>query len=123
MNLGKRSGSFSAGPRGVKLTLGTKGNRASIGIPGSGLSYSETSGDSSTDKEPSGCGGCLAQILVIVLMIVGISMCVNSGKKSHADKKSAAKTTAPPPSITTLTPLSEADFLKRAKFKQSRSQQ
>jgi hypothetical protein len=66
-----------------------------VGIPGTGLSYTETSGGSSrSPQENSGCGGCLGQIILLILVLGGISMCVNSGKDSSTDMKS---TTSPTP--------------------------
>jgi hypothetical protein len=40
-NVGKKSSSFSLGPRGLKLTVGTKGTRTTVGLPGTGVSYTE----------------------------------------------------------------------------------
>jgi hypothetical protein len=42
INLSKSGVSTSIGPRGAKLTVGgSRGPRATVGIPGTGLSYSE----------------------------------------------------------------------------------
>ncbi len=40
-NIGTSSSSFSFGGRGLTHTVGTKGSRTTIGIPGTGLSYSK----------------------------------------------------------------------------------
>lgn len=40
-NIGKRSTSFSFGPRGFKVTAGTAGVRQTVGLPGTGLSYTK----------------------------------------------------------------------------------
>lgn len=54
LNVGTRGLSFSFGPRGLKHTISTTGRRTTtVGIPGSGLSFSETS--------RSGSGGVAAQ--------------------------------------------------------------
>lgn len=37
LNLSRRSGSVSAGPRGSRVTVGRKGIRQTIGLPGTGL--------------------------------------------------------------------------------------
>jgi hypothetical protein len=64
-----------------------------VGIPGTGLSYTETSGHSSrSPQENSGCAGCLGQIVVFLLVLGGISMCVRSDKESSAAKTSASAT-------------------------------
>ena len=106
INLGKRAASCSVGPRGVNLTMGTRGNRASVGIPGTGLSYTETSGNSSSPStiESSGCAGCLGQIILLFLVLGGISMCVKSGKETSTVKKSTANPTATPQVTATSTP-------------------
>jgi hypothetical protein len=45
LNINKSSASISVGPRGLKHTISTNGTSTnSVGIPGSGLSYSERSG-------------------------------------------------------------------------------
>ena len=51
-----------------------------------------------------GCAGCLGQIILILIVIGGISMCVNSGKETTADKKSTATSTANPQASATSTP-------------------
>ncbi len=44
LNLGKRSASVSVGVRGAHVTFGgPSGTRTTVGIPGSGLSYTEVS--------------------------------------------------------------------------------
>jgi len=40
-NLGKKSTSLSFGPRGAHYTIGTAGSRTTVGIPGTGLSYTD----------------------------------------------------------------------------------
>ena len=103
-NFGKKSTSLSIGPRGAHYTVGTSGSRTTVGIPGTGLSYTETSGHSSstTTGKSLGCAGCLGQIIVLLLVFGGISMCVNSGKETPADKKSTATPT--PQASATPTP-------------------
>ena len=44
INLSKRGASVSAGGRGHWLTFGPRGERATIGLPGTGLSYTENLG-------------------------------------------------------------------------------
>ena len=105
-NLGKKSSSLSIGGRGAHYTVGgPRGSRTTVGIPGTGLSYTETTGSSSrSPQENSGCAGCLGQIIVLLLVLGGISMCVNSGKETSADKKPTAKPTATPQASATPTP-------------------
>jgi len=42
MNLSKSGGSLSFGPRGAKFTVVSRGKRATVGIPGTGLFYTST---------------------------------------------------------------------------------
>ena len=44
LNLSKRGVSFSFGPRGAKITTGTNGVRGTVGLPGTGLSYTKKLG-------------------------------------------------------------------------------
>src|SRR5438552_3228777 len=41
LNINKKSISASVGVRGAHFTLGTTGTRATVGLPGTGLSYTE----------------------------------------------------------------------------------
>ena len=47
-NIGKRSSSVSFGGRGFHYTIGTHGTRTTVGVPGTGLSYTSTSGTHQT---------------------------------------------------------------------------
>ena len=87
-NLGKRSSSISFGGKGFHYTVGgPRGSRTTVGIPGTGLSYTETSGHSSrSPEENTGCTGCLGQIILFILVVGGISMCTRSEKDSAAAK-------------------------------------
>ena len=44
MNLSKRGGSLSFGPRGAKYTVGTSGQRGTVSLPGTGLFYTVRGG-------------------------------------------------------------------------------
>jgi hypothetical protein len=53
-NLGKKSSSFSFGGRGVRHTISSSGRRTTtVGIPGTGLSYSHSSGGKTTKSSTS----------------------------------------------------------------------
>jgi hypothetical protein len=43
-NIGKKSASVRLGGRGAGFTMGTAGNRATVGVPGTGLSYTRKLG-------------------------------------------------------------------------------
>jgi tetratricopeptide (TPR) repeat protein len=51
LNLSKSGGSLSFGPRGAKFTIGRKGPRTSLGIPGTGLFYTKTYGSGNKSKK------------------------------------------------------------------------
>jgi hypothetical protein len=120
-NFGKKSTSLSIGPRGAHYTVGTSGNRTTVGIPGTGMSYTERSGHSShsTPEENSGCAGCLGKIIVLLLVLGGISMCVNCGKETPADKKSTG-TPTPQPSFTPSVQSTPAPTATPTPFPESR---
>jgi len=50
LNLSKSSGSLSFGPRGAKYTVGSRGRRATVGIPGTGLFYTTSTSKGSRRK-------------------------------------------------------------------------
>lgn len=60
INLSKSGISTSIGPRGAKVTLGHGQQRTTVGIPGSGLSHTET--------QPSS----LSIIPVFVIIVIGL---------------------------------------------------
>lgn len=43
LNLGKKGASISVGGKGASLNINKRGTRTTVGIPGTGLSYSESS--------------------------------------------------------------------------------
>ena len=96
-NLGKRSSSISFGGKGFHYTVGgPRGSRTTVGIPGTGLSYTETSGHSSRSPDGNtGCAGCLGQIILFILIVGGISMCTRSEKDTAAAKSKASPTATP----------------------------
>ncbi|ESY84704.1 hypothetical protein X741_33960 [Mesorhizobium sp. LNHC229A00] len=44
LNVGKKSMSISAGPRGFKTTIGSAGRTTTVGIPGTGISHTSRKG-------------------------------------------------------------------------------
>ncbi len=53
LNLSKSGVSTSIGGRGAWLTFGKRGTRATVGIPGTGLSYSTTTSTTSSSSRPA----------------------------------------------------------------------
>ena len=90
LNLNKKSTSITFGTRGAHYTINSKGKRTkSIGIPGTGISYVETSGSktSSTshstsntpqadsnfpDNDDKKNKGCLVYLLYFILILAAI---------------------------------------------------
>lgn len=119
-NIGKKSTSLSFGGRGASYTVGTSGSRTTVGIPGTGLSYTETSRSSRPSGENSGWAGCLGQIIVLLLVLGGISMCVNSGKETPATAKKTTASPTPLPSATPVTQPTPAPTATPPPFPESR---
>ncbi|MBI4762795.1 MAG: DUF4236 domain-containing protein [Chloroflexota bacterium] len=68
-NIGKKGSSVTIGGRGLKTTMGHGKVRQTVGIPGTGLSYTSTS--SSKKRSKSAC--CpLALLLLLFFAIQGI---------------------------------------------------
>lgn len=58
LNLNKKSAGITFGGKGAHFTMNTKGkNTTSVGVPGTGLYYTSTSGGGSTGSGSSGGGG------------------------------------------------------------------
>lgn len=95
LNLNKKSTGITIGGKGVHYTFNSKGKRtASIGIPGTGLSYSSSNGDKSSKKnrnreenfvgEAGGSNsmknkkskkGCLPAVIISVVLVGIIGSC------------------------------------------------
>lgn len=90
LNLSKSGVSASVGARGAWLTFGRRGTRATVGIPGTGISYAETlprhdqqteqhdSAQASTQRSAS-VGGWLALLILLAIAagvgwIIGVVM-------------------------------------------------
>ena len=56
LNLSKSGVSTSIGGHGAWLTFGKRGTRATVGIPGTGLSYSTTTSTTSSSSRPGVTG-------------------------------------------------------------------
>lgn len=87
VNLNKKSTSVTFGGKGAHYTVNSKGKKTkSVGVPGSGLYYTKTSGGSSRKKSTSSSasssknskknGGCLFPVLIasIVLLLITLLM-------------------------------------------------
>lgn len=79
VNLGK-SGvtSVSLGVRGARLTFGRRGRRATIGLPGSGLSY--TAYEPHDHRQPPAPAGRQAgEVLIVLLIVAAIAALILAG--------------------------------------------
>ncbi len=65
VNFSKSGASVSLGGKGLTYNIGSKRNRATVGLPGSGLSYSKTTGNGKSG------GLATAVIILAVLAYVG----------------------------------------------------
>lgn len=74
-NLGKRGGSLSVGGKGASVNIKPDGTtRGTVGIPGSGLSYSEqiTQGQGKNKKGRS----VFEKLIIYVGIFIGAIMCI-----------------------------------------------
>ena len=63
LNMGKRGLSVSLGGHGLTTNISRRGRRTTVGIPGTGVSYSETTPWSSDDAErANGCPACSRRV-------------------------------------------------------------
>lgn len=84
LNINKNSASVSIGPKGLKQTYSTTGKKTTtVGIPGTGLSYSTTesikkpneskpSEDQSTSSETYSTCSTICFVLSVPLLIIGL---------------------------------------------------
>ena len=98
INLSKSGPSLSVGGRGLTTNLSARGTRTTVGIPGTGLSYSTTS-NSSTEKS----SGCLGFLLVGfgAIFIIGMITSIFSGGSSTYTPLSVPPPSAPKVSVMT----------------------
>ncbi len=69
----------------MSLNVGRRGARVTTGIPGTGISYSESLGGSSTEareagdpegeQQPATTNGCLRVVMIGLLLMLGITVC------------------------------------------------
>lgn len=87
LNLNKKSISLTGGVRGAHYTVSSTGKRtASVGIPGTGLSYSKTTGGNSKKKRTGkkedsegGSGTFLKVVIIILLLAILVVLCKLAG--------------------------------------------
>ena len=79
LNIGKTGVSTSVGVRGAHVTIGHGKVRKTVGIPGTGLSYTDVSDARNQESEPGRTGGSVwIACLLLVLVLIGIVVNYNS---------------------------------------------
>lgn len=105
INLSKGGLSLSGGVRGARVTVGRRGVRGTAGVPGTGVSYTETSGgggSTATPQEQDG-GGFGWGTLFLVLIVIGLI--VNQCSPSSGSQRQSPDPTTGPITSTSPTPL------------------
>ena len=102
LNLGKTGvTSLSIGGKGARLNLGKRGTRATVGLPGTGVSYSTQLGKAAAPSlaPASGAGGCGSVVAACVLLAL-VYACATSG----SDKPAGSNATREPPAAPLAAP-------------------
>jgi hypothetical protein len=68
LNIGKSGSSVTAGGRGLKTTVGHGNVRRTVGIPGTGLSYTNTTSSTQKRRKSSSC--CPLALLLLPFFAV-----------------------------------------------------
>jgi len=98
VNLSKGGLSLSGGVRGARVTVGRRGVRGTVGAPGTGVSYTETSGGGGADSSTPAQGGGIGCGTILVLLFV-LGFVVNQCSPSNGSwRQSADPTQEPTPS-------------------------
>lgn len=92
LNIGKSGVSTSVGVRGANVTIGKK-TTTTLGMPGTGLSHSVTSGQATPARQPATVFGSTLLHTLTVGLVVGFFMLVlaifSGGDKPKRRRKSA----------------------------------
>lgn len=91
INLNKKSVGGTLGTKGAHYTVNSKGKRtATVGIPGTGLSYTTSSGGKRKGPGRQNCGkAAVSKIIGILIAVVAIA-CAAGAMKSSLDKRAEA---------------------------------
>lgn len=87
VNLNKKSASVRFGGKGAGVTLNTNGKRTqSIGVPDTGLSYTQSSGGGNSNSDTSSRRGCLISVIAAVLVLsIGIAILFSNCTKQSPE--------------------------------------
>ncbi|MDO4332649.1 MAG: DUF4236 domain-containing protein [Eubacteriales bacterium] len=96
INLNKKSAGVTLGTKGAHYTINTSGKRtASVGLPGTGLSYSTSSGGSKKgSKRKTTKKDVFNKIFGVIIAVIAI-VCVLGAIKTSLDKKAASAADTP----------------------------
>lgn len=71
LNLNKKSAGISFGTKGARYSINSDGRRTTtIGIPGTGLYWTDSRKNTDSKSQGNGCTGCLISIIVIIIIAV-----------------------------------------------------
>lgn len=93
VNLNKKSAGVTIGTKGAHYTVNTSGKRtASVGIPGTGLSYSTSSGGGKKGaSRKASKKDTFNRVIAVVIAIVAV-VCTVGAVKTALDKKTSSQT-------------------------------
>ncbi|MBQ7840843.1 MAG: DUF4236 domain-containing protein [Lachnospiraceae bacterium] len=98
VNLNKKSAGVTIGTKGAHYTINTSGKRtASVGIPGTGLSYSTSSGGGkkgAKKKKDTSPKATFNKVLGIIIAVVAIVCTLNAVKGSLEEKAAQSASSA-----------------------------
>lgn len=99
VNVGKKSTSVTFGEKGVHTALSSTGRRtSSVGVPGTGVSYTKTTGSSrkkSSSRKSSKSIGCFTEIFIfIILLFVLVGIFSGGSDKDGPSSKSVSSQSA-----------------------------
>jgi len=101
VNLSKGGLSLSGGVRGARVTVGRRGVRGTVGAPGTGVSYTETSGgggggsSTPTQGRGIGCGTIFVALIVLGLVVNQCSPSKGSWRQSAGATSESTPSASP----------------------------
>ena len=104
VNLSKGGLSLSGGVRGARVTVGRRGVRRTVGLPGTGVSYTETSGGSGADSGAQTQGGGGVGCGTILLALLALGLLVQQCAPSNGGSRQSSDPTTEPTPIASPTP-------------------
>jgi hypothetical protein len=98
INLSQRGLSTTVGPRGATVSVSSQGTRGNVGLPGTGLSYSQrltggggSDGSSSANGQNNGC----ALVGIIGFLVLLVAMCSKDDNPGSTGASSAGSSATP----------------------------